>query len=114
VQLFDLNEEFSKFEELGATLIAISADTPEVTAEKFDQYGPFSFTVLSDPDNKVAAQYDCFDPATGGREAKQFHGSFVLDSTGVIRWADISDKPFRSTRTLLYEVAKLRGSVPGG
>lgn len=114
VQLFDLNEEFAKFEELGATLIAISADSAEVTADKFEQYGPFAFTVLSDPDSQVAKQYDCFDPASDGHEAKQFHGSFVLDPTGIIRWADISDKPFRSTRTLLYEVAKLQGSVPGG
>lgn len=112
VQLFDLNEEIDKFEEVGATLMAISADPPEETARKFEQYGPFRFTVLSDPGNKVAEQYDCFDPASNDREARQFHGTFVVDSTGVIRWADISETPFRSIRTLLYEVARIQGRSP--
>jgi peroxiredoxin len=112
VQLFDIDEEIEKFDELGARVVAVSPDLPEETIEKFRRFGRFRFEVLSDPDNSAAKAFDCFDPADEGRSAKQFHGSFVIDGSGKIVWADISEQPFRSVKTLLYEVAKIQGRAP--
>ena len=46
-QLFALQDDLSKFHELGAEVIAISADTPQETTVKFAKFGGFTFPVLS-------------------------------------------------------------------
>lgn len=112
VQLFDIDEEIEKFHELGARVVAVSPDSPEETIEKFRRFGRFRFEVLSDPDNSAAKAFDCFDSADANRPEKHFHGSFVIAGSGEIVWADISEQPFRSVKTLLYEVAKLQGRAP--
>lgn len=112
VQLYDLSEEVERFRALGATVVAISADPPAETADKFAQFGKFAFDVLSDPEHRVTQQYDCYDPPEAGREEKLFHGTFVIDREGIVRWGDIADQPFRSSRTLLYELARLQGVLP--
>lgn len=110
-QLFDIEEEIDKFRELGACVVAVSPDSPDDTLARFRQFGPFHFDVLSDPDNRTSRQYGCFEPERSNREAKQFHGTFVIDQSGKIVWADIADQPFRSVRTLLYEVARIQGRL---
>lgn len=114
VQLFDVSEEMKWFRALGAHVVAVSADTPEETASKFQKFGRFDFDVLSDPDHRVASAYACFDPVTENTPERMFHGTFVIDRDGTIVWGDIADQPFRSTKTLLYELRSLRekGAVP--
>ena len=114
VQLFDVDEDLKYFKELGARVVAVSADPPDETAAKFKQFGPFHFDVLSDPENKVAELFGCFDPAKGSEPEKMFHGTFVIDQQGIIRWADIGEKPFRSNKTLLLELAAIEGKLPEG
>jgi peroxiredoxin len=108
-QLFSVDADLGKFRELGAQVVAISADPPEQTRAKFKQYGPFGFDVLSDPGNKTAQAYGVFRPKTDKTPEVQDHATFVIDRSGVVRWAQQGDEPFTDNRTLLYEVAQAEG-----
>lgn len=108
-QLFALNADIAHFRKLGAEVLAISADSPEETAEKFAKYGMFEFPVLSDPDNKIAAAYSIVAPSKGGASESLLHGTFVIDQQGVLRWCHYGEAPFESNGTLLVELAQLQG-----
>lgn len=105
-QLFGLDKDLNYLRELGADVVAISADAPEHTAEKFKQYGQFHFTVLSDPDNKVAEAYRVFRPAGDGEPELLDHGTFVVDRQGKIVWANQGPEPFLDNKTLLFALKK--------
>lgn len=111
-QLFDLSEDAALFRELGARVVAVSADPPELTRQRFKQYGAFGFPVLSDPGNQVAQAYRVFTPAQGGKQEDLLHGTFVIDRDGVVQWVNVGDAPFSGNQTLLYQLAKLEGRLP--
>jgi len=110
-QLSDLDRDLPFFREVGARVLAISADPPELTRRHFQQHGPFGFPVLSDPGNKVAQAYRVFRPAPDG-EAAFRHGTFVIDRAGTVRWVNVGDAPFRRNPALLCEVARMEGRFP--
>ena len=110
-QLFGIDADLAKFRELGAQVVAISADPPTQTRTKFKQYGPFGFDVLSDPGNKTAQAYGVFRPKSDKTPELQQHATFVIDRSGVVRWAQQGDEPFTDNRTLLYETAVAEGRV---
>jgi peroxiredoxin len=112
-QLFALHDDIAKFHELGAEVVAVSADAPELTQKRFRQYGPFAFPVLSDPDNKVAQKYDVYRPPAVGQQETLLHGTFVIGRDGRVHWAQYGDVPFTGNQTLLYELARLEGRLPG-
>jgi peroxiredoxin len=111
-QLFALQDDIAKFRELGAEIMAISADTPQQTTKKFAKYGQFTFPVLSDPENKTAEAYSIYAPAREGKKERLLHGTFVLDRDGVVRWCHYGDAPFTANATLLVELAKIQGRLP--
>ena len=109
-QLFGIDADIEKFRELGVTVVAISADAPELTRQRFKRYGPFKFPVLSDPSNKVAQAYETFVPnPKAGEEGDLLHGTFVISGQGKIVWSNRGDSPFTENRTLLHEVARVEG-----
>lgn len=108
-QLFTIDRDLPYFAELGATVLAVSADPVAITRERFKKYGAFKFPVLSDPGNRVAQLYGVYTPAAGKSEENLVHGTFVVDRGGVIRWANFGDEPFTDDRTLLSVIAKLEG-----
>jgi peroxiredoxin len=101
-QLFDVNGDLPLFGEIGARVVAISADRPELTQRRFQENGPFGFPVLSDPGRKVARTYQMF----------KRHGTFVIDGNGMIRWVNVGDAPLRRNSVLLCQLAKLDGHLP--
>jgi peroxiredoxin len=108
-QLFALNKDIEKFRELGVTVLAISADPSEQTRERFKQYGAFGFPVLSDPSNAVATKYGTYTPsAKQGEDGDLLHGTFVIDHSGRVVWANRGDGPFTENRTLLVVVNQTR------
>lgn len=112
-QLFDINEDIERFRELGAHVVAISADPPEETKAKFRLYGSFHFPVVSDPGNKVAEEYFVYQPSHPGQEdAMLSHGTFLIARSGKLVWAHTGPEPFADNRSLLYELAKLEGKLP--
>jgi len=105
-QLKEVNRDLPLFREVGARVVAISADAPELTLERFQQNGPFGFQVLSDPGNKVAQAYGVFKRSPGGSQANVLrHGIFVIDSHGTVQWVNVGDAPFRRNSALLYQLA---------
>lgn len=105
-QLFGLDKDLRYFQELGADVVAISADLPEHTAEKYREYGEFHFPVLSDPDNRVAESFGVFRPAKDGEPELLDHGTFVIDRSGKIVWANQGPEPFVDNKTLLFELKR--------
>lgn len=112
-QLFDLNEDIDHYRQLGAQVVAVSADPPEETRAKFRLYGSFHFPVVSDPDNKVAEAYFVYQPSHPGKEdAMLSHGTFVVSRAGKVVWANTGPEPFADNRTLLHELTRLEGKLP--
>ncbi len=104
-QLFGLHKDIEKFRELGAQVVAISADPPELTRERYARYGAFAFPVLSDPDNRVATLYGTFTPSKKAEEdGVLMHGTFIVSRDGRIRWTNRGDSPFVENQTLLREI----------
>lgn len=113
-QLFALDKDIEKFRELGAKVVAVSADPVETTRARFKKYGPFKFPVLADPGNKVAEKYEVFTPnREPGKEGDLLHGTFVISRQGKIVWTNRGDSPFTEHRTLLVEAARVEGRLLG-
>lgn len=111
-QLFALNKDIEKFRELGATVLAVSADPSDQTRERFKQYGAFGFPVLSDPSNAVATKYGTYTPSMKPDEdGDLLHGTFIIDRQGRVVWANRGDGPFIENRTLLVELNKSQSPV---
>jgi peroxiredoxin len=112
-QLFDVNEDITRFQELGAKVVAISADPAEETRAKFRLYGSFRFPVLADPGNAVAQAYFVYQPSHPGKSDDLLsHGTFVISRAGQVAWANTGAEPFADNRTLLHELARLEGKLP--
>ncbi|QDU30272.1 Putative peroxiredoxin bcp [Anatilimnocola aggregata] len=111
-QLFAVNDDLAMFQELDATIIAISADPVEETQARYAEYGRFGFTVLSDPGKQIAAQYGVFKPPVSNNPEELVHATFVITANGQITWCNFGDKPFTDNRTLLIEVARVSGREP--
>lgn len=111
-QLFALEDDISKFRELGAEVLAISPDTPQETSDKFGKYGRFTFPVLSDPGNKIATAYSLYQQKSSNQPKLQLHGTFVVDQQGIIRWCHYGDAPFTNNAALLVEIAEVLGRLP--
>lgn len=107
-QLFDANEDYKYFRELGAEVVALSPDSAQTTKAKYKEYGSFSFPVLFDHGNQIAEKYGVFVPAKDGKPESLDHGTFVIGQDGIVKWAAFGPAPFGHNPTLLLELAKLR------
>jgi peroxiredoxin len=111
-QLFDVNRDLHLLDKLGARVAAISADSPEFTRERFDQFGRFGFPILWDPGNKVRQAYQVLRRTSDGETVNLLrHGTFIIDRHGTVQWANIGDAPFRRNPALLCELAKIEGGA---
>jgi peroxiredoxin len=106
-QLFDVNEDYAHFRELGAEVVALSSDNADLTRKRYQEYGAFNFPVLTDHGNTVAQAFGVYTPAADAKPEKQDHGTFIVDQEGVVRWAAYGDSPFTKNGTLLWELRKL-------
>ena len=59
--------------------------------------------LLADPEMKAFREWRCYDDFEG----MPLHGAFLVDSRGLVRWADISSEPFKDTGFLLEESKRL-------
>lgn len=100
-QLFALQKDLEHFNELGAQLVAVSADLPAATRKKYEEYGGFEFPVLSDPDLKVAETWGTYVRETDEQQEDMLHGTFVIDRGGKVIFANRGYQPFVDNRSLL-------------
>lgn len=111
-QLVALDKDLHYFRELDADIIAISADEPAHTAERFQEYGRFQFPVLADIDNSVALAWKVYEPETDERQEFRMHGTFIVDRKGSVIWAKLDTEPFLDNKSLLHIIAKSQGLLP--
>lgn len=106
LELHALNESLPNFKKYGATLIAITPQTPDKSLEQVNQDG-YPFEILSDLDDRVMKAYKLYwevppeldaaykhsfglDVAAfngNGRRGLPVPGTFVIDKSGIVRAA---------------------------
>ena len=87
--------------------MAISVDPPEVSRDLCQKQG-YTFTFLSDPKAAVIRRYDLLHPGAGinGQDIAR-PGEFLVDSAGVVRWANLTeDFRVRARPEQIIEAAK--------
>ena len=72
-------------------MVAISNDPPEVNRPHRAKHG-FTFPLLSDPSTKVIREYDLLHSGAGpgGCDIAR-PGEFLIDPTGIVRWANLTE-----------------------
>jgi peroxiredoxin Q/BCP len=97
-QLCDYRDGIEAFEGLGVKVVGISNDSVE-SHRKFRDKHKLPFTLLSDPDLRVAEQYD----SKGMLGVKR--SIFLLDEEGIIRYLHVETVSlFRRKREELLQV----------
>jgi peroxiredoxin len=90
--------------------VAISVDTPEVSRDLRKKAG-YTYTFLSDPGADVIRRYDLLHPGAGiNGQGIARPAEFLLDSSGVIRWVNLTgDLRVRARpEQIIEEVQKLQ------
>jgi peroxiredoxin len=97
-----LQEEYTRFTELNAEILAISVEGPEMGQYVSDLIG-LQYPVLSDADHSVVEQYGVYNLLGDSLATPSV---FVIDLDGVIRWAYVGqssgDRP--PNETILEQV----------
>ena len=97
------------------SIVAVSTDTAAGLGETFTRVAEkdaFPFPIVADPGLTAFKAYRAFDDF----ENIPLHGTYLLDAAGLIRWQDISYRPFRDGKWLLGEAKRLLSipaSAPG-
>jgi peroxiredoxin len=92
---------------LGIRPVAISVDSSETSRELCRRAG-YTFTFLADPKAEVIRRYDLLHPGAGvsGQDIAR-PAEFLLDSSGVIRWVNLTeDYRVRARPEQIVEQAK--------
>ena len=104
-QLFGLQKDLAHFRALGAQVIAVSPDSSEHTAKRLAEYGRFDFPLVSDSDNAVATAWSVYTGEAGDKQEDRQHGTFIIDHSGRVIFADRGYKPFLDNKSLLLRLA---------
>ncbi|MBM4002977.1 MAG: redoxin domain-containing protein [Planctomycetes bacterium] len=99
-----------EFAELNISLVAISSDDLDGLRKSIENYkdGPMPIQLLANPDLSAFKAYRCHDDF----EKLPLHGTFLIDSDGLVRWQDIGFDPFNDPKFLLGEARRLLRQVP--
>jgi peroxiredoxin len=87
--------------------VAISVDTPAESATLCQKAG-YTYTFLSDPNTEAIHSYDLLHRGAGmnGHDIAR-PGEFLIDSTGTIRWVNLTgDLRVRARPEQILEAAK--------
>lgn len=96
----------AEFTEAGISLVAVSTDNQDnlkLSHENYKETGAFPFPLVSDATLDVFKKYRCHDDF----EKQALHGTFLIDSEGLVRWHDISYEPFNNPEFVLKEAKRL-------
>ncbi len=105
-QLQAFNKAAEKFGDAGIAIVAVGDDAVELMRRSRDGVDPdmkLPLVMLSDVKHDVFRAYGAFDDFEG----KPLHGTFLIDSSGRVRWQDVGADPFMDTEFLLKESRRL-------
>jgi peroxiredoxin len=89
--LRSFQERLSEFESRGIRVVALSVDAPEINRRQRQKLH-FAYTFLSDPKAEVIRRYDLLHPGAGPKGADIARpAEFLIDSTGIIRWVNLTE-----------------------
>ena len=92
-ELQNFQDNLEKFNSRNVRVIAVSADSPDVT-KKFRKEKGFNFTFLCDPKAEVIRGWDLLKPQVGAGGAESARSAeFVIDPTGTVRWMNVNNDP---------------------
>lgn len=77
-----MRDDFERFRELGATVVAIAPDTVDGVA-RYLARNPLPYPVVADPDHRV---FDAYDVQSRLVSLGQRPAVFVVDRSGVVRF----------------------------
>lgn len=94
-----------QFKKAGIELVGISTDDQDglKVALKGCKDGKFAFPLVSNTKLDVFKAYRAHDDF----EDVPLHGTFLIDSMGLVRWVDISFQPFMDVNFMLTEAQRL-------
>lgn len=103
-QLNNYNDGLAQFTELGAQVLAISAQDIDSHERFSTKHGGFAFPLLADTDKQVAGLYGTLGPIGFPRRSV-----FIVDGGGVIRYAHraIAGLTYRPISELVAVLEKL-------
>lgn len=110
--LFVLDADLARFHELGAEVVAVSGDNAALTQSRFEEFGAFGFSVLSDPGHAVANHYGALRMAAEAWADEPLHATFVIARDRRVRWVYRAESPLANNQALLYEVARIENRLP--
>jgi peroxiredoxin len=89
--LRSFQDKLSELESRGIRVVALSVDTPEIN-RRHRQKLHFTFTFLSDPKAEVIRRYDLLHAGAGPKGTDIARPTeFLIDSTGIIRWVNLTE-----------------------
>jgi peroxiredoxin len=106
--LRSIEQSLDKFHEAGIRPVAISVDSSEESRDLSAKAG-YTFTFLSDPKADAIRRYDLVHAGAGieGHDIAR-PAEFLLDSTGTVRWVDLTENYWvRARPEQILEAAKL-------
>lgn len=72
-------------------MVAISVDTPDINRRQRQKLG-YAYTFLSDPKAEVIRRYDLLHRGAGPKGADISRpAEFLIDSSGTIRWVNLTE-----------------------
>ena len=84
-------QKLSGFDAREIRVVGISVDSPEVNRRQSQKLG-YTFPVLSDPKAEVIRRYDLLHTGAGPKGADIARpAEFLIDSTGTIRWVNLTE-----------------------
>lgn len=86
-----IEKSLTELEKLGVRPVAISVDSSQESRE-LCRKADYTFSFLSDPNAEVIRRYDLLHPRAGhnGHDIAR-PAEFLVDSSGVIRWVNLTD-----------------------
>ena len=84
-------QKLAKFDARGIRVVGISVDQPEINGRQSQKLG-YTFSLLSDPKAEVIRRYDVLHPGAGPKGSDIARpAEFLIDSSGVVRWVNLTD-----------------------
>jgi peroxiredoxin len=89
--LRSFQQRLPDLESRGIHVVAISVDPPEINRRQKQKLG-YTYTFLSDPQAEVIRRYDLVHRGAGPKGADIARpAEFLIDSTGTIRWVNLTE-----------------------
>jgi peroxiredoxin len=93
-EMCSLRDSMNSFNDLNATVLGISVDSPCATAEFAKKY-EINFNLLSDYNRDVSKAYDMIFNGLGGLEGYECsnRGVIIIDGQGLIQYKWVAENP---------------------